>query len=168
MSSNLDLVDLRILEELKQNARVDAKSLAEKLGVSDRTVARRMKLMEEAGIVKRYTAIIDYDVLMRATNVATLPQKEVEPGHITVEMVELFGMMTTLKRIFGTGMGLILQYIGIGIGRGMASTLPKDMDAAARCILGVQKLNSEGWGFFTTKLDESGSVNAIVLSEGCF
>ncbi len=169
MSLNLDFTDLRILEELKQNARVDAKSLGEKLGVSDRTVARRMKLMEEAGIVKRYMAVIDYEALRRATNTTTLaPMEGGESTPITIGFVELRGMMAALKRTFGTGMGLIVQYMGLGIGRGVASTLPKDMEPAARCILGVQRLNSEGWGVFTVRLDSSSKVSAVVLTEGRF
>jgi len=169
MSVKLDFTDLRILEELRQNARVDAKSLGEKLGVSDRTVARRMKLMEDTGIVKRYMAVVDYEALRRATDVTTLSSggnAEVTP--ITVEVIELRGMMTALKKTFGTGMGLIIQYMGLGIGRGLASTLPKDMEPAARCIIGLQRLNAEGWGVFTTRLGGSSNVTAIVLTEGRF
>ena len=169
MSIKLDLTDLRILEELKQNARVDAKSLGERLGISDRTVARRMKLMEDTGIVKRYMAVVDYEVLRRATNVTSLsPREDTEIAPIMIGIAELRGMMTALKKTFGTGMGLIVQYMGLGIGRGLASTLPKDMESIARCIVGVQRLNSEGWGIFIAKLGNSSDVTAIVLTEGRF
>ena len=169
MSVKLDFTDLRILEELKQNARVDAKSLGEKLGVSDRTVARRMKLMEDTGIVKRYMAVVDYEVLRRATDVASLsPAEKTELAPITIGIIELRGMMTALKKTFGTGMGLIVQYMGLGIGRGLAATLPADMEPVARCIVGMQKLNSEGWGIFTAKLGSSSNVSSIILTEGRF
>ncbi len=169
MLVKLDFTDLRILEELKQNARVDAKSLGERLSISDRTVARRMKLMEDRGIVKRYTAVVDYEALRRATDVATLSSGETsEIAPITIGIIELRGMMTALKKTFGTGMGLIVQYMGLGIGRGLASTLPEDMEPAARCIVGVQRLNSEGWGVFTTRIGGSSNVTSIVLTEGRF
>ncbi len=169
MSVKLDFTDLRILEELKENARVDARSLGEKLGVSDRTIARRMKLMEDTGIVKKYMAVVDYEVLRRATDVASLSSSDKsELVPITIGINELQGMMTALKKTFGTGMGLIVQYMGLGIGRGLAATLPEDMEPVAKCIVGMQKLNSEGWGIFTAKLGSSSNVSSIVLTDGRF
>lgn len=55
----LDRYDAAILDELQKDGRRSIVELAEKVGLSGTPCARRVKLMEQAGIIQGYTAIID-------------------------------------------------------------------------------------------------------------
>lgn len=55
----LDSIDRKILRALQDNGKVSMAELAEKVGLSPSPCARRVRLMEKAGIIKGYAAIID-------------------------------------------------------------------------------------------------------------
>src|SRR5689334_1140847 len=57
----LDRLDLAILEALQQNGRATAAELGEAAGLSPSPTHRRQKLLEEAGIIQRYVAVLDQD-----------------------------------------------------------------------------------------------------------
>lgn len=55
----LDATDLRILEALQDDARQTYTAIGKRLGIAHSTVYDRIKRMEQYGIIKKYTAIID-------------------------------------------------------------------------------------------------------------
>jgi Lrp/AsnC family transcriptional regulator, leucine-responsive regulatory protein len=55
----LDAIDRKIVGAVQNDGRISAQALAEKVGLSPSPCARRLRLLEEAGIIKGYTAIID-------------------------------------------------------------------------------------------------------------
>lgn len=55
----LDEIDRRILRELQQNGRLQNIELAKRVGLSPSPCLRRVKLLEEAGIISRYVAVVD-------------------------------------------------------------------------------------------------------------
>lgn len=55
----LDAIDLKILEALQDDARQTYTAIGKRLGVAHSTVYDRIKRMEQHGIIKKYTAIID-------------------------------------------------------------------------------------------------------------
>jgi DNA-binding Lrp family transcriptional regulator len=55
----LDQKDLQILKMLQQNARVTIKEIAEKVHLSTTPVHERIRWMEEQGVIKQYTAIVN-------------------------------------------------------------------------------------------------------------
>jgi Lrp/AsnC family leucine-responsive transcriptional regulator len=55
----LDAVDQWILETLQADGRLTATDLAEKVGITTSPCLRRLRLLEEAGIIRGYTALID-------------------------------------------------------------------------------------------------------------
>lgn len=55
----LDSIDRKILRALQDDGKVSMAELAEKVGLSPSPCARRVRLMEKAGIIKGYAAIID-------------------------------------------------------------------------------------------------------------
>lgn len=59
MATNLDRIDQRILSLLESNGRMSNMELAEKVGLSATPCARRVKLLEDRGILKGYTVIVD-------------------------------------------------------------------------------------------------------------
>ena len=58
---NLDKTDERILKNLMVDARLSARQLALKLGISTVTVLSRIKKLEKERIIKGYTALIDHE-----------------------------------------------------------------------------------------------------------
>jgi Lrp/AsnC family leucine-responsive transcriptional regulator len=55
----LDDIDHRILAALQADGRMTAQQLADRVGLSPSPCSRRVRLLEEAGIVKGYVAVID-------------------------------------------------------------------------------------------------------------
>ena len=57
--TNLDATDLRILAILQQQGRIPNLELAELVGLSPTPCSRRVKQLEEAGVIRGYRAIVD-------------------------------------------------------------------------------------------------------------
>ena len=55
----LDSIDLKILEALMEDARQTYTMIGKRLGIAHSTVYDRIKRMEEYGIIKKYTTLID-------------------------------------------------------------------------------------------------------------
>jgi Lrp/AsnC family leucine-responsive transcriptional regulator len=55
----LDRIDREILKVLQADARTPNVDLAEKVGLSASPCARRVKALEEAGIISRYATVVD-------------------------------------------------------------------------------------------------------------
>ncbi|MER7793203.1 Lrp/AsnC family transcriptional regulator [Streptomyces sp. NPDC097640] len=55
----LDAIDRRILRALQENGRIQNVELAEKVGLSPSPCLRRVKMLEEAGVIERYVALLN-------------------------------------------------------------------------------------------------------------
>lgn len=55
----MDNIDIKILGQLKENARVSASEIGEKVNMSVSAVIERIKKMENSGIIKQYTLVLD-------------------------------------------------------------------------------------------------------------
>ncbi|WP_150523970.1 Lrp/AsnC family transcriptional regulator [Roseibium sediminis] len=67
MKARLDAIDWHILKELQQDGRMTNVELARRVGISAPPCLRRVRALEEAGLVKGYRTILDekqlgYDV----------------------------------------------------------------------------------------------------------
>lgn len=58
-TSRLDRVDLQILDELQGNARLSSADLAERVSLSTSPCWRRVKRLEEEGVIRSYQARLD-------------------------------------------------------------------------------------------------------------
>jgi Lrp/AsnC family leucine-responsive transcriptional regulator len=65
----LDRLDLAILDHLQRHGRATANELGEAAGLSASPSHRRQKLLEEAGIIERYVALLDQDKVGLPVNV---------------------------------------------------------------------------------------------------
>ena len=75
----LDERDRIILEMLTKDARTPFTEIAKVLGISETAVRKRVKALEEAGVIKQYTIIVDpaklgYN-LVSITGIDTKPEK---------------------------------------------------------------------------------------------
>ena len=65
----MDSIDRRILSELQDNADLSMQELGDRIGLSHTPCWRRVKRLEEHGIVKRRVALLDAEQLDLAVNV---------------------------------------------------------------------------------------------------
>ncbi len=59
----IDKTDVKIMNALVENAKLSLRQISKKIGVSVATVMHRVKKLEKEGIIKKYTAVLDYDKL---------------------------------------------------------------------------------------------------------
>ncbi|ASJ00218.1 HTH-type transcriptional regulator LrpA [Thermococcus gorgonarius] len=75
----LDERDKIIIEMLTKDARTPFTEIAKVLGISETAVRKRVRALEEAGIIKQYTIVVDPSKLgynlVSITGVDTLPEK---------------------------------------------------------------------------------------------
>lgn len=56
---NLDKTDLKILQQLQNNGRISNAELADTVGLSPSPCLRRVRALEEAGVLRRYAGLVD-------------------------------------------------------------------------------------------------------------
>ncbi len=56
---DLDIVDQRILQALKTDSRISNADLADRVGLSPSSCWRRVKTLEESGVIRHYTVALD-------------------------------------------------------------------------------------------------------------
>ncbi len=56
----IDSIDLQIIKSLKENARVNASEIGEKVNMSVSAVIERMRKLETAGVILKYTVVLDH------------------------------------------------------------------------------------------------------------
>jgi len=61
LTERLDDIDLRIISAIQEDSRLSYNKIASKLGISVGTVYNRIKSLEERGVLKGYTVLIDMD-----------------------------------------------------------------------------------------------------------
>lgn len=59
----LDKIDHRILNEIQADGRITNHALAERVGLSPSPCLRRVRALEEAGIIKGYVGLVDPDAV---------------------------------------------------------------------------------------------------------
>ena len=63
MSEKLDRYDRHILATLQDDGRISNQQLADKVGLSSAACWRRVKVLDEKGILKKYTALVSPEAL---------------------------------------------------------------------------------------------------------
>lgn len=86
----MDETNVKILKMLLSNARLSFRQIARKIGVSATIVSSRIKKMEQEGIIKRYSVIVDHEKLGYGLTVVT---------EITVSKGKLFNMEREIAKI---------------------------------------------------------------------
>ena len=85
-----DHTDVKILRSLLEDARLSSRQTARKVGVSVGTVLARIKKMEQDGVIKGYSAVLDHEKLGYELTVVT---------EITVSKGKLLEMEKQIGRI---------------------------------------------------------------------
>ena len=66
---NLDTIDYSILNKLQKNGRLPNVQLADEVGLSESACLRRVKILEESGIIDRYVMLINQSAIGKPGNV---------------------------------------------------------------------------------------------------
>jgi len=84
----LDEKDREILRLLSSNSRLSYSELARKIGLSDVAIIKRIRKLEQSGVIKKYTILVDPSKL--GYKVVSITGIDVEPEH-------LFNVLNNLK-----------------------------------------------------------------------
>ncbi len=87
---NLDETDVKVLKTLTEDARLSSRQVAKQCDISIGTVLSRIKKMEEEGLIKGYTVLLDQEKLGYELTVVT---------EITVSKGRLLEMENEIARI---------------------------------------------------------------------
>jgi DNA-binding Lrp family transcriptional regulator len=66
---DLDVIDHSILNQLQKNGRLSNVQLAAEVGLSESACLRRVKILEESGIIDRYVMLINQSAIGKPGNV---------------------------------------------------------------------------------------------------
>ena len=96
----MDIVDLKILELLKDNSRMSFNDISQNVGKTEATIRRRVKKLTEEGIIRKFT--IDFNIDNKPRTRATV---KVEPDfkeikRILKELLEI-EEITNIRRLSG-------------------------------------------------------------------
>ncbi|MDV3103765.1 MULTISPECIES: Lrp/AsnC family transcriptional regulator [Thermococcus] len=80
MSGHIDEVDLKLLEELRENARENIASLSKKLKIPRTTVHYRIKKLVDEGVIEKFTIKPNYKKLDLGTTAFILARYDPDSG----------------------------------------------------------------------------------------
>jgi DNA-binding Lrp family transcriptional regulator len=92
----LDHLDRRLLELLRDNARMTNQALSEALGVAPSTCLARMKALQQSGVIRRFTIDVDPKALGRG--IEALISVRVRPG-ARQQIVSFAEMLKTVPEV---------------------------------------------------------------------
>lgn len=89
MTGGLDAIDVKLLNELKENARENIASLSKKLGIPRTTVHYRIKRLVDEGIIEKFTVKPNYKKLdLGGTTAFILARYDPDSGLTQREVAE--------------------------------------------------------------------------------
>lgn len=152
---NLDDVDRQIVALLQENARYTATEIGDVIGVSDTTVINRMNGLEEAGVIRGYQILVDYERAgLQRPFLFTCTVPIVERETFAESATEIPGVVTVIESMTGQE-NLLVEAVGND---------PDDMTRVARSLseLGIEivdetvvnDVHQPPLGFFRSRLTE--------------
>ncbi|MFX1589601.1 MAG: Lrp/AsnC family transcriptional regulator, partial [Promethearchaeota archaeon] len=103
MPKKLDLIDLKILEELKKNSRISFSDISERIDKTEATVRRRVKKLIEEGIITRFTIQYDIDTTQ---NISATIKAVPDRAHVLLQL-ERIPTIKERKKLEAKGIKLL-------------------------------------------------------------
>lgn len=91
----LDDIDLKIIDLLKQNSRMSFIEIGRRIGLSEGAVRRRIKLLVEKNIIKRFTIELSKDYVINAVTFLTFDR-----GDIAEEVIENISKISEVESVY--------------------------------------------------------------------
>lgn len=107
MSKKIDLIDLKILEELKSNSRISFNDISKKIDKTEATVRRRVKKLLDEGIIQRFTVEYNIDTKQKVSATVKIIPDFKEIKRILRDLSEL-NEISNIWRLSGD-CGLLLK-----------------------------------------------------------
>ena len=101
-SFDIDGLDVKILRELQENARVKVSDISRKLGIPHPTVLLRIKQMETKGIISGYRVVLDPEKIGKPVKalIEFTSEPNADPAEI-ISSIEAMKNVTALYAITG-------------------------------------------------------------------
>ncbi len=119
----IDDIDLQIIDILRTDARTPYTEIARRLGISEATVRRRIKNLEERGVIAGYTAVVEPAKMGFSTvamvGINTTPDSFLEVVQKLAELREVKWLATS------TGDHMILAEVWARDGRELTEVLSR-------------------------------------------
>jgi Lrp/AsnC family transcriptional regulator, leucine-responsive regulatory protein len=122
MPIQIDAIDRRILQELQQDGRLQNVELAARVGLSPSPCLRRVRQLEEAGVIERYAAQLDAAKLGMSFTAFVRVSLNAQ-GHDTIQ--QFIDAMKLLPQV-------VCCYIMAGECDALLRVVAEDMDAYRR------------------------------------
>jgi len=90
----LDDVDLRIIDLLKRNSRMSFIEIGKRVGLSEGAVRRRVKLLVERGVIKRFTIELSKDYVITVTFLT------LDRGDLAEEVIEKISKIPDVESVY--------------------------------------------------------------------
>ena len=139
----MDELDQKILNLLKDNARMSFSEIGNAVGVSRVSVKKRMTAMEKAGIIKGYHAVIDEEQIRKGIRYTI--DIEVIPEEYA-EVVKVLQKDRELEEIYSTTGECRIHCIGRSVN---ASTMESHVNYLFNHTKGIRKI---GWHILMSDL----------------
>ncbi|OFV67857.1 hypothetical protein DRN98_02490 [Methanosarcinales archaeon] len=89
----LDELDRKILMAMQQNGRLSFRKIATQIGTTTATVSERVRRLEESGVLKGYTVVLDHTILGVNTMISLVEVgSEYDPRDVALRIKELDGV----------------------------------------------------------------------------
>jgi DNA-binding Lrp family transcriptional regulator len=98
---DMDDLDNKIIKEYLEDARLSCREVARRIGTSTATVLSRLRRLEEAGVIKRYSVILDHERL--GFNITAITEVVVSRGRLLEMEKEIARSPNTLAVYDVTG-----------------------------------------------------------------
>jgi len=91
----LDEIDLKILEILKKDGRKPFVEIGKELGLSEGAVRRRIRLLQERGVIKRFTVELSKDYVINAVTFISF-----EKGNLVKDLVDRLASLPSIESVY--------------------------------------------------------------------
>ena len=133
--AGLDQIDNRIVEMLRENARLTFSEIGRLAGISRVAAKHRVEQMEKNGIIRGYHARIDLKALPKGIRFTL--DIEAAPGYYA-EVIETLSASSMLHEIYGTSGKSHIHVVGVAPNN---ETLGRYANYLYRTTKGIRELN---------------------------
>jgi DNA-binding Lrp family transcriptional regulator len=101
----MDAIDQQILDFLQEDGKITAKEMASKLNLTSTPIYERIKKLEQMGIIKKYAALLDADLLNQGLTVflnICIKEHQKEPRQKFINKVKELEVISEFYHTSGT------------------------------------------------------------------
>ena len=139
----MDELDRKILDLLRENARMSFSEIGNAVGISRVSAKKRMTAMEEAGIIKGYRAVIDEEQIRKGIrytiDIEAIPEEY-------AEVVKILQRDRELEEIYSTTGACRIHCIGRSVN---SSTMESHVNYLFNHTKGIRRI---GWHILMSDL----------------